>query len=318
MRAMIDGTWHEHLPGANGQGASPAIPPTPAARVGIDRERLASAPETYHLYAALACPFAHRALLGRSLTNLELPLTLADPWLAAPGGWFFAADPRAPVPEATRLWQVYRASDPHYSGQVSVPVLWDRLAGAIASAESDEILEAILDARGARAIPAVAIRGDGLDELCDWIKRHINVAIYEVGFARSQSAYDAAHDRLVENLGRLEQALRGRQFLWQNRFSKADLYLFPTAIRFDAAYQGAFQLHDMRYADFPELQAHLERIAAIPAVSRTIAIDDYRRHYFDDGIFPLRHPASDGHYIIPRTPDPLARLRSPRADQKVG
>lgn len=313
MRAMIDGVWHERLPDAIGQGDSPAITPTPAARVGIDRERLANAPETYHLYAALACPFAHRVLLGRSLTFLELPLTLADPWLAAPGGWFFAVDPDSPVPEATRLWQVYRASDPHYSGQVSVPVLWDRLAGAIASAESDEILEAILAARGERAIPAVAIRGDGLDELCEWIRTQVNVAIYDVGFARTQAAYDDAHDRLAENLDRLEQALRGQQFLWQNRLSKADLYLFPTAIRFDVAYQGAFQLLDLRWSDFPGLQAHLERIAAIPAVARTIALDDYRRHYFDDGIFPLRHPAADGHYVIPRTPDPLrAGKKRPR------
>jgi len=305
---MIDGVWHGDLSRALVWNADlRAAFATPAARVPIDVNRLAHAPESFHLYAARACPFAHRVLLARALLGLEsLRVTLADPWLGGPDGWHFPADSGGPVARATWLWQIYAASNPDYTGRVTVPVLWDREADAIASAESEEILRALIEAYAGRSGRlAIAAADPSLQEVCAWVVDRINLGIYRIGFASSQDEYDAAHAEFSEALRQLEAGLGDAQYLWNDTLSLADILLFPTAIRFDAAYQGAFQILDIRWHDFPRLQAHMERIAQLPGVAETVAPDDYRRHYFDDSAFPIRHPGPDGHYVVPRTPDPL-------------
>ncbi|MEX6775119.1 glutathione S-transferase family protein, partial [Pseudomonas aeruginosa] len=45
-----------------------------------------------------------------------------------------------PIHHATRLYEVYRAADPRYTGRVTVPVLWDRERKTIVSNESAEII----------------------------------------------------------------------------------------------------------------------------------------------------------------------------------
>jgi len=308
MRGMIDGVWHGDLSRALAWNDDlRAAFATPAARVRIDIDRLARAPESFHLYAARACPFAHRVLLARALLGLErLRVTLADPWLGGPDGWHFPTDSDGPVAQATRLWQIYAASDAEYTGRVTVPVLWDCEAGAIASAESEDILRALTEAfAGRNGRRAIAAADPSLQEVCDWVVDRINVGIYRIGFSRSQDEYDAAHAAFSEALHQLEVELGDAQYLWNDTLSLADVLLFPTAVRFDAAYQGAFQILDLRWHDFPRLQAHLERIARFPGVAETVAPEDYRRHYFDDSAFPIRHSGPDGHYIVPRTFDPF-------------
>ena len=307
MRGMVDGAWHRDVSPLEirGDGARTAFA-TPAARVSIDVDRLARAPESFHLYAARACPFAHRVLLARALLGLDgLRVTYANPWLGGPDGWHFPPDRDGPVARATRLWEIYAASDPAYTGRVTVPVLWDREAGAIASAESREILRALLGAfAGRNGRFSIAAAEPSLQALCDWVVDRVNLGVYRIGFSRSQDEYDAAHAAFSEALHLLNDGLGEAQFLWNDTLSLADLLLFPTAIRFDTAYQGAFQILDIRWRDFARLQAHLERVARLPGVVETVAPEDYRRHYFDDSAFPIRHAGADGHYIVPRTPDP--------------
>ncbi len=304
MRGMLKGVWYSDLKRApkpyNGD-VTPLFEST-AASTSIALQRLRLRPQSYHLYAAPACPFAHRTLLARAILDIDIPLTLIDPWLGGPEGWQLPGDDNDPVPGATKLWQVYAASDPHFSGKVTVPVLWDSDNAVIANAESDEILEAFFKAFAHKT--TIVSQGESLPDLCHWIKERINVGIYRIGFAATQAEYDSAYTAFVEDLELLEKSLDGANYLWNNQLSIADLYLFPTAVRFDAAYQGAFQMLDTRWRDYPNLQAHLERIATLPGVADTVVPAQYRRHYFDDGIFPLRHPGADGHYIVPRTPQP--------------
>jgi len=310
MRGMINGTWHRNLEELQGWSADIASSlRTPAPAVGIDPDRLRARPESYHLYAARACPFAHRALMAHAMFGLagEMPVTLADPWLGGPSGWTFAADPSAPVSSATALWEVYRANDPNYTGRVTVPVLWDREQNAIASTESDEILSQFIAAFSAdeerpEVIPAT--RHSSLAMWCDWIKDRVNIGVYRIGFARNQADYDVARRHFVEALTELDLRLTGYRYVWGDNLSEADILLFATAIRFDAAYQGAFMVLDLRWRDFPGLQAHLETMLAVPGVSHTVSFADYRTHYFDDDAFAIRHSGKDGHFIVPRTPDP--------------
>ncbi|MFH4118090.1 glutathione S-transferase family protein, partial [Acinetobacter baumannii] len=73
-------------------------------------------------------------------------------------GWTFADD----FPGATGdqlyhhqfLYQLYLQADPHYTGRVTVPVLWDKKQQTIVSNESAEIIRMFntaFDGLGARA-----------------------------------------------------------------------------------------------------------------------------------------------------------------------
>src|SRR5215475_9292664 len=101
----------------------------------------------YHLYVAHGCPWAHRTLIYRSIKKLEGAITVA---YAIPGlkqqGWMFDDDPAFPdcTPDSVNgfryLHQAYTASDPRYTGKVTVPVLWDKKTKRIVNNESSEII----------------------------------------------------------------------------------------------------------------------------------------------------------------------------------
>src|SRR5690606_21982640 len=107
----------------------------------------AAEPGRYHLYAAYSCPWAHRTLIFRKLKKLENIVSVS---IAVPGmreqGWTFVDHPEFPEagPDTVNgfqyLHQAYTASDPHYTGKVTVPTLWDKKTKTVVNNESSEII----------------------------------------------------------------------------------------------------------------------------------------------------------------------------------
>jgi len=90
----------------------------------------AAEPGRYHLYVALACPWAHRTLIFRKLKKLEdvISVSVTVP-LFGKKGWEFGSEPGATLDTVNgkaALADIYVLGDPHYSGRSSVPVLWDK------------------------------------------------------------------------------------------------------------------------------------------------------------------------------------------------
>ena len=111
----------------------------------------------YHLYVALACPWAHRTLIFRKLKGLEemISLSVVNTHMGTEGWTFDAGEEVVPDPlhNATHLYQIYQKADPFYTGRVTVPVLWDKEHNTIVSNESAEIIRmfnSAFDALGAR------------------------------------------------------------------------------------------------------------------------------------------------------------------------
>src|SRR3954471_24540892 len=86
----------------------------------------------YHLYISLACPWASRTLIVRRVKGLEsaIGVTVVDP-IRDERGWAFRDGPgysTDPINGFKFLSEAYRASDPHFHGRWTVPVLWDKQA----------------------------------------------------------------------------------------------------------------------------------------------------------------------------------------------
>jgi len=271
--------------------------PGPSGEGGFKAE-----PGRYRLYVSLACPWAHRTLIFRKLKGLEsiVDLSVVN-WLLGDDGWTFTpgrgvvADP---VLGADKLYELYRASRPGYSGRCTVPVLFDAQRRRIVNNESSEIIRMFNSAfDGVGAAPGdfypVELRAE-IDALNARIYPTVNNGVYRCGFARSQQAYDEAAAALFDSLDGLEGRLAGRRYLCGERATEADWRLFTTLVRFDPVYVGLFKCNARRIADYPNLSRYLKALRDWPGVEATIDYFHIRHHYYESlkfinptGIVPL-------------------------------
>jgi putative glutathione S-transferase len=261
----------------------------------------------YHLYVAHGCPWAHRTLILRALKRLEAAVSVA---YAIPGlkdqGWTFES--HSDFPDCTHdtvngfhyLHQAYTASDPHYTGKVTVPTLWDKKTKRILNNESSEIIRMLngefadVVADDANFYPA-PLRAE-IDRINDQVYANVNNGVYRCGFARSQAAYEAAYDALFETLDDLEARLGRQRYLVGRQITEADWRLFPTLVRFDVAYFSLFKCNKKRIADYPNLSNYMRELYGAPGVAATVTPRYYVMNYWSikrvnpTGIIPKGTP----------------------------
>lgn len=242
----------------------------------------------YHLYVSLACPWANRTLIFRSLKGLEELISVSVVhWHMAENGWTFEpADGVIPDPvnHAAYMHEVYTAADPSYTGRVTVPVLWDKKTGAIVSNESSEIIRMFNSAfDGVGAKPGdyypETLRLE-IDEINARVYSNVNNGVYKSGFATTQEAYEEAVDPLFETLDWLEQRLSGQRYLLGDMLTEADWRLFTTLIRFDPVYVGHFKCNIRRIEDYPALWAYTRELYQHANVAETINMHHIKHHYY--------------------------------------
>ena len=272
-------------------------------------------PGRYHLFVALNCPWCHRVTLARNVLGLQSTVTMDvafpsrtnddDP--VEPNRWEFNPDrvaslTGATLPECTaetgtgrnfRLArEIYAAEG---SREASVPILYDKTGRRIVTNESAEIirmLNAEATALGS-TIPATerpnlyptgadaaALRQE-IDALNADIYTNINNGAYKAGFSSDQAVYAAAFERYFATLERLETRLAdGRPYLTGDRFTEADLRLFPTLYRHDPVYYLRMKLNGARIVDYPHLWRWLCRVYALPGVADSNSLIHCRQGYF--------------------------------------
>ena len=140
MGILIDGKWIDDEESYRKDGAF--VRPATAFRAFVTADGSSAFPAAagrYHLYVARPCPWCHRTMILRALKKLEgvVSMSLVEP-LMLEGGWKFAAPD--PITGAGFVHELYTKADPHYTGRVSVPVLWDKKTGTIVSNESSDII----------------------------------------------------------------------------------------------------------------------------------------------------------------------------------
>lgn len=242
----------------------------------------------YHLYVSLACPWAHRTLIVRALKGLDAMIDVSVVnWLMLERGWTFDPAPGV-VPDmvngAHYLYEVYAKADPHYTGRVTVPILWDKQTATIVNNESAEIIRmfnSAFDALGAQPgdFYPEALRAE-IDEVNARVYDTVNNGVYKAGFATSQDAYEDAFQQLFASLDWLEERLSSQRWLVGEAMTEADIRLFTTLIRFDPVYVGHFKCNLRRIADYPALQGFLRDVYQTPGVSGTVNFQHIKGHYY--------------------------------------
>jgi putative glutathione S-transferase len=249
----------------------------------------AAASGRYHLYVALICPWASRTLITRKLKKLEdvISVSIVEPALSEQG-WRFGDYPganRDDLNGATYMHEIYTSADASFTGRATVPVLWDKQRKTIVNNESDDIVRMLNSGFGALADESVDLYPEALrseiDALNERIYPALNNGVYRAGFATTQVAYEEAFQGVFTMLDELEARLAaGGPFLTGATFTEADIRLFVTLIRFDAAYYGLFKCNRQRIADYPALSAYTKRVLDLPGVRETVSIDHIKNGYY--------------------------------------
>ncbi|UVE16068.1 glutathione S-transferase family protein [Pseudomonas sp. LS44] len=245
-------------------------------------------PGRYHLYVSLACPWAHRTLIFRKLKGLEALIDVSVvSWLMGEQGWTFDTAHGSngdALEELTYLHQRYTLDNPHYSGRVTVPALWDKQQNCIVSNESAEIIRMFNTAfdglTGNHLDLYPAHLREEIDALNARIYPAINNGVYKAGFATSQDAYEEAFVALFDELNWLENRLGEHRYLTGEYLTEADWRLFTTLIRFDAVYHGHFKCNLKRIADYPNLSNWLLELYQWPDVASTVDFEHIKHHYY--------------------------------------
>jgi putative glutathione S-transferase len=260
----------------------------------------------YHLYVALSCPWASRVLIARRIKGLEqlVSVTILEPSISHQGWRFGDGEGSDPLYHATYLHEIYTRADPHFTGRVTVPVLFDIERETIVNNESADILRIFDTGFGHFAHSDVTLYPEDLqleiDALNERIYIDLNDGVYRAGFATGQAAYDSAFQDVFSMLDVLEARLSiSGPFLFGTRFSETDIRLFVTLVRFDAAYFGLFKCNLRRLSDYPALSTYLRHVIALPGVRETVDIDAIKQGYYSvkalnpNGIVPGGPDLSD-------------------------
>jgi putative glutathione S-transferase len=294
MGLLVDGAWQEDVSRTeDGRFIRPMTSyhdfvtadgsPGPTGKGGFPAEA-----GRYHLYISLACPWAHRTLIFRNLKKLDdvISVSITEP-LYGKTGWEFGIARGGTLDSAngkSTLAEIYLLADPHYTGRVSVPVLWDKKRRTIVNNESSEIIRMLNSAF--EAFTAVhtdyypaELRAE-IDRVNDIVHPNVNNGVYRAGFATTQEAYEEAARGIFATLDQLEERLSRQRYLVGGRITEADWRLFTTLIRFDTVYYSHFKCNLRRIADYPNLWNYLRDLYQLPGIAETVSIDHIKRHYY--------------------------------------
>ena len=308
---LVDGKWDadwQSVQGTDEEGGfvrqtssfrnfvTPDGEPAPTGEGGFKAEA-----GRYHLYVGLICPWASRTLIARKLKGLEdaISVSVVNPRLTDQG-WRFNGHPGATADHlggGAYMHEIYTHADPHYTGRATIPVLWDKAQDTMVNNGSADILRILNSGFGTIADETVDLYPEQhraeIDAWNDRLYESFNNGVYRAGFATTQSAYEGAFHDVFSALAALEAHLAGRRFLVGEAIIEADIRLFVTLVRFDAAYHGIFKCNLKRIADYDAVSAYLKGLLADPVIADTVSIDHIKQGYYSvaslnpTGIVPL-------------------------------
>lgn len=258
----------------------------------------------YHLYVSLACPWAHRTLIFRTLKKLDelISVSVVSPDMLV-NGWEFDQNNHSTgdaLFASDYLHQVYTKNNSNYSGRVTVPVLWDKKQNKIVSNESADIIRmfnsAFNEITGNKDDYYPESLRSEIDELNALVYPNINNGVYRAGFATTTHAYEQAFDDVFTALDKVEKILSKKRYLAGDKITEADWRLFTTLIRFDCVYVGHFKCNLRTIENYPSLSGYLRDLYQVEGVANTVDFYHIKRHYY------FSHTMINPTQIVPKGP----------------
>lgn len=307
MGHLLNGTWtdNEVLKTETAGGLYVKQPSRFRHRVTADGSSgFPAEPGRYHLYAAVACPWAHRTVLFRVLKKLDGIVALTNTAQVVGGqGWGFGQQGHV-VPgtdhRARWLHELYAIAEPGCTARVTVPTLWDAKTRRVVNNESAEIVR-MFNAEFAAIAPGTPdyyperLRAE-IDATNALVLKGVNDAINGCGYSSTQSAYDASFKLLFETLDALDDRLSRQRYLCGDVQTEADWRLFPNLIRFDPISYVGYKCNLRRIEDYSNLSNYLRDLYQTPGIAAACDIEGMKQ-----GVFGKAGPiGSNG--IVPRGP----------------
>ena len=242
--------------------------------------------ENTYLLVGNSCPWCHRTLLIYKLKNLSKKVKVI--FLEADinsGQWIF----NEKFEGCETLHQFYKKAQKHNLFRSTLPLLFnfqnDQIK--ILSNESSEIVKFLNSIKGDSSQKALQISKCDQD-LLEIIHSDINNGVYKCGFARNQISYEKASKNLFEALTKIEKKFDKNLGNWicGEDLTYADIYLFPTIIRWELIYRQLFKCTEKEISDFKNIIKWRLRFFKLTKVSETCFDSEWKKDYYK-ALFPL-------------------------------
>ena len=136
-----------------------------------------------------------------------------------------------------------------------------------------------------------------MEEINKFLFTEINNGVYRSGFAGSQSAHQAAYERLWKALDWVEDRLGTQRYMVGEHLTETDIRLFVTLIRFDPVYYSHFKCSRQKLSEMPNIRGYLQELFQLPGFGDTTDFVEIKEHYF------VVHEEINPTQIIPVGPD---------------
>ena len=242
--------------------------------------------ENTYLLVGNSCPWCHRTLLIYKLKNLSKKVKVI--FLEADinsGQWIF----NEKFEGCDTLHQFYKKAQKHNLFRSTLPLLFNLQNDQIKilSNESSEIVKFLNSIKVDSLQEALQISKCDQD-LLEIIHSDINNGVYKCGFARNQISYEKASKNLFEALTKIEKKFDKNLGNWicGEDLTYADIYLFPTIIRWELIYRQLFKCTEKEISDFKNIIKWRLRFFKLTKVSETCFDSEWKKDYYK-ALFPL-------------------------------
>ena len=252
--------------------------------------------KNYYLLVGATCPWCHRLMITYKLLNLsnKIKINLLIPKYKT-GEWIF----KKKFYNCKNLNEVYIKCNQTKIFRATLPILLNCEDGEIKfiSNESRDILK-FLNSMNFNSLLVSDLIKDCDKTLLDLINDDINNGVYKCGFARNQNAYIEASQKLFAALTKIEKILdkNGGPWLLGKEISFADIYLFPTIIRWELIYSKLFKCTEKDISFFKNIVMWRYNFFKLRGISETCFYKNWLQDYYQ-AIFPL-----NPNQIIPLQP----------------
>tara|TARA_B100000965_G_C19563324_1_gene745610 strand:- start:410 stop:1291 length:882 start_codon:yes stop_codon:yes gene_type:complete len=240
--------------------------------------------EPIYLLISTTCPWCHRALIVTKLRNLsKIKIIFLKPNFKN-GEWIFNNN----FYGNKTLTDIYNKYNNEKIWRATVPVLLKETNKKleIISNESSEIIKLLSSKDKQEQEKLFEFRCE--QKILNNIHEYINNGVYKCGFARNQESYRKASTKLFRNLKEIDKLIQKSDGPWifGNKITYADIYLFPTLIRWELIYSKLFKCTEKELSEYTNILEWRYEFFHLKGIKETCYENNWIEDYYL-GLFPL-------------------------------